>query len=69
MSETNCYCNKLDYEILSDILNNSIPRDALVKDCCWKKICQVRGKNFGNVEQSGNWSDICSDRGFYKFGH
>ncbi len=69
LNETDCYyCKKSDSEILSDILNNSIPRGALMNDCCWKRICQVRYRNFKKVTKSRNWRSICSDRGYYKFG-
>jgi hypothetical protein len=58
-----CYCDKSDREILEDIQNITIPSDALLRDCCWSRICQVRGRYF-NLVDSEEWQEICTKRGY-----
>ena len=63
-----CYCDESEFKILSDIKSGSVPTGALSRDCCWKRICQVRGRHFNEVSDR-TWRNICTDRGTYKFGH
>ena len=61
-----CYCDGSDREILVDIERGVIPDEALVNGCCWKRVCQVRGRNFDFVDPEA-WREICRERG-YLFG-
>lgn len=58
-----CLCNWSDEEILADIVNETLPSEALVKTCCWKRVCQVRGRNFSQVDAEA-WISICQRRGY-----
>lgn len=58
-----CYCNNSDSTILADILNETIPDEALTRSCCWKKICTIRGRHFSAVD-GDVWSKICTKRGY-----
>ena len=60
------YCSRSEADILADVVRGSIPSDALVNDCCWRRICQVRGRNFNQVD-ADTWREICAERG-YVFG-
>jgi hypothetical protein len=59
------YCNRSDADILDDIIRGNIPDDALASDCCWKRICQVRGRHFNKVDPD-TWSEICRERGYVR---
>ena len=61
-----CYCDASDKEILDDLIREDVPSDALVRACCWSRICQVRGRNFNSVDPEV-WGRICANRG-YLFG-
>lgn len=56
------FCIQGDAEILSGILHQSIPDSALGSDCCWRRICQVRGRNLDAVSDR-TWHQICTARG------
>lgn len=58
-----CYPHASDADILKDILRTSIPEEALTCSACWKRICQVRGKNFSKVDPE-DWREICGRRGY-----
>jgi hypothetical protein len=60
-----CYCQLTDETILDDLKRGSPPEDALVRTCCWKRICQVRGRYFNHVEAE-TWQEICSYRGYLR---
>jgi hypothetical protein len=60
------YCGRSDTDILRDIIRGCIPEDALVSGCCWQRICEVRGRNFNQVDAE-TWREICKERG-YLFG-
>jgi hypothetical protein len=47
-----------DEEILADLRRGSMPSEALVRNCCWRRICQVRGRNPGMIDAE-SWSEIC----------
>jgi hypothetical protein len=55
------YCENSDEDILDDIMRDSIPGHALVRDCCWRRICEVRGRNFDSVDEE-TWVEICRQR-------
>ena len=56
-----CYCDKSEPEILGDFKRGAIPDEALLRLCCWRKICQVRGKRFSEIDE-GTWSRLCDKR-------
>ena len=58
-----CYCDSSDEEILNDLLREYVPEEALVRSCCWRRVCQVRGRNF-NLVSPDTWRIICVERGF-----
>jgi hypothetical protein len=60
------YCNQSDDVILDDIIRGGVPDEALVSGCCWRRICQVRGRNFNSIS-ADTWGEICRKRG-YVFG-
>jgi hypothetical protein len=57
------YCRRSESSILSDIKRGGIPSEALVNSCCWKRICQVRGLHFNEIDDE-TWRDICRQRGY-----
>ena len=57
------YCNNNESLVLSNIESINMPNDALIEACSWRRICQVRGKNFSQVDPN-TWSDICRKRGY-----
>jgi hypothetical protein len=62
-SKTMHYCDQDDSEIFTDLENDSIPDDALVNACCWKKICQVRGRNPKAIDVE-SWTEVSRRRGY-----
>jgi hypothetical protein len=58
-----CYCETRDTEILNDIRHEPIPEDALVNGCCWRRICQVRGRPFNKID-ADTWTEVCRKRGY-----
>jgi len=58
-----CYCEQPEDNILQDLLRGSIPEDALVRTCCWKQVCRVRGRNYNSVDPE-TWKEICQSRGY-----
>jgi hypothetical protein len=57
-----CYCEKPEAEILEHLKRDLTPDDALLRACCWKKICKVRGNWFNEIND-GVWNKICDRRG------
>jgi hypothetical protein len=57
------YYRRSESSILSDIKRGGIPSEALVNSCCWKRICQVRGLHFNEIDDE-TWRDICRQRGY-----
>ncbi len=47
-----CYCDNNDDTILNDLKFQVVPDEALVRNCCWTRISQVRGRSFGGTENS-----------------
>jgi hypothetical protein len=58
-----CYCSTPDNDILDDLKAGSVPEDALVSSCCWKNICRVRARFFGQVPDE-TWIAICRRRAY-----
>jgi hypothetical protein len=58
-----CLCDWPDEDVLNDVVNESLPDYSLVNSCCWRRICQVRGRNYHAVELE-TWVNICSRRGY-----
>jgi hypothetical protein len=58
-----CYCYENEAEILSDIVFDIVPDDALVNSCCWRRICRVRGLHFNQVD-ADLWRGLCTRRGY-----
>ena len=52
-----------DEEILVDLRRCSLPAEALTRNCCWTKICHVRGLNKQQFDQD-SWDEICRIRGY-----
>lgn len=65
LAGTGCYCQLSDEMILDDLKRGSPPEDALVRTCCWQRICRVRGRNF-NLVEAETWQEICSYRGYLR---
>jgi hypothetical protein len=52
-----------DEEIVAAINDNSIEAEDLVSRDGWRLICQVRGRNFNEVDEEA-WEDLCKRRGY-----
>lgn len=61
-----CYPVADDATILQDIQRIGVSEEALTCTACWKRICQVRGRNFSHVDDE-DWRELCAKRG-YLFG-
>jgi hypothetical protein len=56
-----CYCEKAEKEILADLQKAAVPDEALLRECCWKKVRQVRGKRFQEISDL-MWTKLCDRR-------
>jgi hypothetical protein len=56
-----CYCHIAPPTILSEIIGETIPDEALILGCCWITICTVRGP-FTHLVSSEVWSELCRRR-------
>jgi len=68
---TMCYCNSDDELILADLKRQGVPDEALLRDCCWRRISQVRGRTFSGSESTPSWDpdgeiwkELCRKRGY-----
>ena len=52
-----------DRQIVSAINADSINAEDLVSRDAWRRICQVRGKNFRLVDEEA-WQSLCARRGY-----
>jgi len=66
-----CYCDNNDETILTDLKLQVVPDEALVGNCCWSRISQVRGRSFGGAASSPSWDpdgaiwkELCRKRGY-----
>jgi hypothetical protein len=53
-----CYCSMSDSKILTDIIREYVPDEALILAHCWIRICQVRGPDLTSIPREV-WSDLC----------
>lgn len=56
------FCRQPDDVILAAIRERTIGSDLLVDKQCWKRICQVRGRNPIEIDRA-RWKAICEERG------
>ena len=56
-----CYCQVSPPTILSEIIGESVPDEALILSCCWITICRVRGPDT-HLVSSDVWSELCRRR-------
>ena len=56
-----CYCDKSESEILDHLKRSLVPDDALLRLCCWRKICKVRGQRFNELDDR-TWNQLCDRR-------
>ncbi len=69
-----CYCETPQKQVLADLKHGSIPDEALLRDCCYKWICKVRGTSrFGLPDGSPDyekeaeaWSELCRKKGYLR---
>ena len=64
-----CYCDSNSSSILNDIKRDTIPNEALARDCCWREICRVRGSLFSSSDyETYNelWREISAKRGYLR---
>src|SRR3712207_5269608 len=57
-----CWCKRSEATILDHLKAGSFPPEALRTHCCWKRICQVYGFHFKEVDED-DWQAICRQRG------
>lgn len=57
------YCMQQDAIILGNIQSSAVPSEALTRICCWKRICQVRGR-FAKLVSGEAWAELCTQRGY-----
>ena len=70
-----CYCDTPTERVHSDLKIGTVPDEALVRKCCYKWICKVRGSyRFGLPdggpeweEEAEAWQELCAKKG-YLFG-
>ena len=60
-AEGTCYCDVPFPKILSEIIGETVPDEALILSCCWITICRVRGPDMYLVS-SDVWSELCRRR-------
>jgi hypothetical protein len=56
-----CYCQVPPPTILSEIIGETVPDEALILSCCWITICRVRGPDM-HLVSSDVWSELCRRR-------
>jgi hypothetical protein len=57
-----CYCESPVEVIKFDLEHGTVPESVLMKRCCWRQICRVRGWYPRSVSPDAWWS-VCSRRG------
>jgi hypothetical protein len=60
-AEGTCYCDVPVPKILSEIIGETVPDEALILACCWITICRVRGL-YMQLVSSDAWSELCRRR-------
>lgn len=56
-----CYCDSGGKTILTDLVEGSIPDEALVRNCCWSEICRINGRNY-DAANDEEWAELCRKR-------
>lgn len=66
-----CYCDNGDEVILANLKHQGVPDEALLRNCCWKRNSQVRGRSFSGGESTPSWDpdgqiwkELCRKRGY-----
>ena len=52
-----------EQQVVGGINDESIDDDDLVGRDTWKRICQVRGRNFNSIDPAA-WQSLCARRGY-----
>jgi hypothetical protein len=52
-----------DQDVVRAINLDAIEGSDLVSRDGWRRICQVRGRNFSGVDEAA-WQDLCARRGY-----
>jgi hypothetical protein len=60
-AEGTCYCDVPFPTILSEIIGETVPDEALILACCWITICRVRGL-YMQLVSPDIWSELCRRR-------
>lgn len=60
-----CYCASAHSKILANLVDESVPDEALLNSCCWKTICRVRARNFSKIDPE-IWVTLCARRGYLR---
>lgn len=63
--KSGCYCSMPDSKILTDIVREHVPDEALILAHCWIRICEVRGPDLTSIP-SAVWSELCRRRAVIK---
>lgn len=63
--KSGCYCSMSDSKILTDIIGEHVPDEALILGHCWIRICEVRGPDLTSIPPEV-WSEICRRRAVIK---
>jgi hypothetical protein len=68
MDPGGCYCARPEISILKDLIDDTLPDEALLSLCCWKEISRVRGLN-RSAKSYVDWTGLCRRRGnLYRYG-
>jgi hypothetical protein len=59
--KSGCYCSMPDSKILTDIIREHVPDEALILAHCWIRICEVRGPDLTSIPPDV-WSELCRRR-------
>ena len=59
----NCYCDSGEKAILTDLLRETIPDEALMQRCCWREICRVKALHSTAIADD-DWSELSRRRGY-----
>jgi hypothetical protein len=50
-------------ELATDLQRNSLPSEALTRNCCWTEICRIRASIYPPIDHE-SWREICVTRGY-----
>ena len=73
-SGSGCYCETPQTQVLTDLEHGSIPDEALMNNCCFKWICEVKARcRFGLSDGSSDWEEeaeawieLCRKKGYLR---